>query len=81
MTPELVSPENNSNNQLLYFTSSSLTKDDETLFFIRDNSGAPNIFTLNAQEPANSRIMRQLTRNEEGAENATLGNRFSPFRT
>jgi len=51
-----------SNEQLLYFTSSSFTYDDNTLIFLSDKAGSPNIFSRNlitSQE-------KQLTNNNEG---------------
>lgn len=50
------------NDQLLYFTSSSLTKDNKTLIFISDRTGNPNIF---AKDLATG-LERQLTLNQEG---------------
>jgi len=52
----------NFNCQLIYFTSSNLTIDDENLVFISDKSGNPNIYVLNI--PTNMVI--QLTNNKEG---------------
>ncbi len=51
-----------SNDQLLYFTSSSLTSDDRWLVFISDCSGHPNLFALDQHTGEE----RQLTDNREG---------------
>ena len=51
------------NNQLLYFTSSSLTDDDRHVVFISDRSGNPNLFTRDLV----TGLERQLTFNTEGA--------------
>lgn len=50
------------NNQLLYFTSSSLTADDRHLVFISDRAGHPNLFTRDLMTGSE----RQLTTNTEG---------------
>ena len=50
------------NNQLLYFTSSSLTDDDRHVVFISDRSGDPNLFTRDLLTGSE----RQLTHNSEG---------------
>ncbi|MFP4383151.1 MAG: oligogalacturonate lyase family protein [Spirochaetia bacterium] len=50
------------NEQLLYFTSSSLSLDDQYLYFISDRTGSPNIFHLHI--PTGEE--QQLTFNEEG---------------
>ena len=57
-----LTPESNGNDQLLYFTSPSLTADGRNLVFISDRTGHPNLFTrdlLTGEE-------RQLTDNAEG---------------
>jgi oligogalacturonide lyase len=51
-----------SNDQLLYFTTSSVTYDDNTLVFISDRTGHPNIFAKRIG--SNNEI--QLTFNSEG---------------
>ncbi|MGH7145232.1 MAG: oligogalacturonate lyase family protein [Planctomycetota bacterium] len=53
------------NDQLLYFTSTSLSADDRTLFFLSDRTGAPNLFCrpINTAEGGAD---RQLTRNDAG---------------
>ena len=53
---------NTGNNQLLYFTSSSLTANDRHLVFISDRTGNPNLFTRNLATGEE----RQLTTNREG---------------
>ncbi len=50
------------NNQLLYFTSSSLTADDRHLVFISDRTGNPNLFTRDLTTGTE----RQLTTNTAG---------------
>lgn len=59
--PKLVT-KNYFNNQLLYFTSSSLTQDDNYLIFLSERFGNPNIFVLDLK----SGLERQLTNNKEG---------------
>ena len=54
--------DNTSNNQLLYFTSTSLLSDDKGLVFLSDRSGNPNIFYKNLV----TKEEKQLTYNEEG---------------
>lgn len=51
-----------SNDQLLYFTSSSLTSDDKTLIFLSDRTGNPNIFGRNLVTGEE----KQLTDNKDG---------------
>ncbi|MCX5679725.1 MAG: hypothetical protein NTZ95_03600 [Candidatus Omnitrophica bacterium] len=51
-----------SNEQLLYFTSSSITSDDSCLIFISDRTGHPNIFVLDLGTGKE----RQLTFNRDG---------------
>jgi oligogalacturonide lyase len=50
------------NNQLLYFTSTSLVGDDEGLVFISDRTGDPNLFYLDFAAGEE----RQLTENRDG---------------
>jgi len=50
------------NEQLLYFTSTSLTSDDQRLVFISDRTGHPNVFDLDQC----TGLERQLTRSSEG---------------
>lgn len=58
----MVTVTNTGNNQLLYFTSSSLTADDRHLVFISDRTGNPNLFTRDLV----TGVERQLTTNTEG---------------
>ncbi len=58
-----LTPDHAANDQLLYFTSSSLTSDDRHLVFISDRTGHPNLFALDRA----SGEERQLTNNTEGA--------------
>lgn len=60
--PERVTPCAGANEQLLYFTSSSLTADDSRIVFLSDRAGHPNIFD---REPRTGRE-RQRTANNEG---------------
>ena len=53
---------NNFNNQLLYFTSTSLLTDDNHIIFLSERLGNPNIFMLNIKTGAET----QLTHNNEG---------------
>jgi len=46
MKPVCITQASHSNDQLLYFTSSSLTSDDRWLVFISDRLGDPNLFSL-----------------------------------
>lgn len=62
MEPICVTATSQANNQLLYFTSSSLTSDDRTLILISDRTGQPNLFALDQQTGQE----RQLTDNREG---------------
>lgn len=50
------------NNQLLYFTSSSLLADDQKLVYITDRDGHPNLHALDIA----SGVDRRLTHNREG---------------
>ena len=61
-SPVRVTDPNTGNNQLLYFTSSSLTADDRHLVFISDRTGNPNLFTRDLMTGNE----RQLTTNTEG---------------
>lgn len=60
--PVMVTATNTGNNQLLYFTSPSLTADDKRFVFISDRTGHPNLFTRDLVTGAE----RQLTTNTEG---------------
>ena len=62
MEPVCLTAHSRSNDQLLYFTSSSLTSDDRWLVFISDRSGDPNLFALDLHTGEE----RQLTDNREG---------------
>lgn len=62
MDPVCLTAHSLSNDQLLYFTSSSLTSDDRWLVFISDRTGHPNLFALDLQ----TQEERQLTFNTEG---------------
>ncbi len=57
-----VTPDSPGNNQLLYFTSPSLTADDRSLVFISDRTGCPNLFARDLE----SGMERQLTDNRDG---------------
>ena len=60
--PEQVTGMTGRHNQLLYFTSTSLLKDDRHLIFMSDLDGSPNIFMRNLQTGKET----QLTHNTEG---------------
>ena len=62
MEPARITTYEDANEQLLYFTSSSLTSDDRYLIFISDRTGSPNIF---GKDLSNGKV-RQLTFNQEG---------------
>lgn len=53
---------NNFNNQLLYFTSTSLLNDDRHMVFLSERSGNPNIFMIDIY----TGLETQLTDNNEG---------------
>ena len=60
--PERVTQCTDAHEQLLYFTSTSLTSDDSRIVFISDRTGHPNVFDrelLTGRE-------RQLTANRQG---------------
>jgi hypothetical protein len=60
--PEKITRNSDSHDQLLYFTSNSLTSDDSQIVYISDRTGHPNVFVkelLSGHE-------RQLTTNNEG---------------
>ncbi|HEY3318851.1 MAG TPA: oligogalacturonate lyase family protein [Planctomycetota bacterium] len=59
--PSCVTPQQ-SNDQLVYFTSTSLLEDDKRLVFISDRTGHPNLFMRNMDTGEE----RQLTSNAEG---------------
>ncbi|CAN5688601.1 hypothetical protein BH09VER1_BH09VER1_03810 [soil metagenome] len=50
------------NNQHLYFTSPSVTKDDRWLVFLSDRTGHPNLHAIDRRDGST----RQLSRNESG---------------
>ena len=60
--PEQVTGMTGRHNQLLYFTSTSLLRDDGHLIFMSDLDGSPNIFMRNLQTGKET----QLTHNTEG---------------
>ncbi len=62
MQPQRVTQHSEANEQLLYFTSSSLWADDTHLVFLSDRTGQPNIFLRDLQTGGE----RQLSQNEEG---------------
>lgn len=61
-SPERVTQHCEANEQLLYFTSTSLTTDDRRLVFMSDRTGHPNLFDRDLATGAE----RQLTQNAEG---------------
>lgn len=62
MEPTCVTAYSQANDQLLYFTSSSLTSDDRHLIMISDRTGHPNLFALDQHTGQEC----QLTDNHEG---------------
>lgn len=60
--PERVTQDRQANEQMLYFTSTSLLADDQHLVFIGDRTGQPNIFLRDLRSGAE----RQLSTNTEG---------------
>lgn len=62
MPPERVTQTHDANEQLLYFTSSSLSRDDAHLFFISDRTGHPNVFVRDLSSGAE----RAVTHNRAG---------------
>lgn len=62
MKPVCITSASRSNDQLLYFTSSSLTSDDRWLVYISDRMGDPNLFALD-QRSGQDRV---LTDNHAG---------------
>lgn len=57
-----ITPDRGSNDQLLYFTSSSITEDEQTLFFISDRGGEANLWV----QDLSTGSQRQLSQNREG---------------
>jgi len=74
--PVMISATNTANNQLLYFTSPSLTADDKHLVFVSDRTGNPNLFTRNLVTGEE----RQLTTNTEGVLKAYVYFDGHPYR-
>jgi hypothetical protein len=62
LEPECVTTHPEINDQLLYFTSTSLLKDDQSLVFLSDRTGHPNLFLRDLKTGAE----KQLTANTEG---------------
>ena len=62
MKPERVTQNPEANDQLLYFTSSSLLSDDSRLIFLSDRTGSPNIF----MRELSTGKEQQLTHNKDG---------------
>ena len=62
MKPKQVTQNPNANEQLLYFTSSSLWGDDSTLVFISDRDGHPNVYARNLENGTETK----LSNNTEG---------------
>ncbi len=61
-TPERVTQNLDANEQLLYFTSSSLTANDDAIYFISDRTGDFNVF----RRDLDSGEEEQMTRNNDG---------------
>ncbi len=62
MKPERVTQHRDANEQLLYFTSSSLLSDGMRMVFMSDRTGHPNLFIRNLASGCET----QLTNNDEG---------------
>jgi hypothetical protein len=62
MKPERITQDIKANEQLLYFTSSSLLKNDSRLVFLSDRTGVPNIFVRELDTGRE----KQLTYNKDG---------------
>lgn len=62
LEPKRITAYPEANEQLLYFTSSSLLKNDEVIIFISDRTGSPNIFARNILTEEEW----QLTYNDQG---------------
>lgn len=75
-TPVSITSPNTGHNQLLYFTSSSLTADDRRLVFISDRTGNPNLFTHDLTTGRE----RQLSTNTEGVLKAYVYFDGQPYR-
>jgi len=73
---ELVSRNSPGNNQLLYFTSSSLTSDGTLMYFISDRTGDANLFVRDMY----SGKERQLSANAEGVLKAYVYFDGHPYR-
>lgn len=76
MTPIRVTQNKNANEQLLYFTSSSLLKEDTFLAFLSDRMGFPNIFVRNLE----TGVEKQLSNNQEGILKSYVYFEGSPYR-
>lgn len=64
------------NEQLLYFTTSSLTTDDQKLVFISDRTGFPNLFVRDLK----TGVERQLSFNREGTLLSYVYFKGNPYR-
>lgn len=76
MRPERITRHQNANDQLLYFTSSSILSDDNRLVFISDRTGHPNLFLLDIASGRET----QLTENTEGFLKSYVYFDGSPYR-
>lgn len=74
--PERVTGRADAEEQLLYFTSSSLLGDDRRLIFISERTGHPNLFLRDLQTGAE----RQLTTNSEGTLKSSAYYHGNPYR-
>jgi hypothetical protein len=61
-TPAMLAEPRGAGDQLLYFTSSSLTGSDRTVVFIREIDGNPNLCSCSTD----TGVVRQFTRNQNG---------------
>lgn len=76
MEPKRVTQSTQANEQLLYFTSSSLTSDDRQLVFISDRTGDVNLFVRDLATGTE----RLLTHNTEGMLKSYVYFNGSPYR-
>ncbi|HEV7298845.1 MAG TPA: oligogalacturonate lyase family protein [Tepidisphaeraceae bacterium] len=76
VTPERVTSGGAWNDQLLYFTSPSLTADDSQLVFLSDRTGHPNVFVRDLRNGDE----RQVTTNSEGMLKSYVYFDGSPYR-
>ncbi len=72
---EVVTGDQSSNEQLVYFTSSSLDAKDRTLFYISDRGGSPNLYSMDLE----SGRAERLSDNGEGPLKSYVYFRGNPY--